>query len=280
MLPYTSDSHLADIKLLAVDMDKTLLADDDTQPTDMPELIAALNSAGVVFCPASGRQGPTLELMFPEHKDDIAFCPDNGGCTIYRGKIISRSMLDHALYHRILAAASEDEGVAPVLCCYGEAYALERDRCHHEHIFKFYKVIHYLESFEELDVDANKISLLCPSLDAETRFEERYRPAFERDLYVTVGGHDWIDFMNADVSKGDGVATLCQHLGIDLTDAAAVGDTFNDIPMLERVGHSFIVANAGKHMHTHARYMIPSNNDRGVAVLIKAILAAKGISIH
>lgn len=58
--------------------------------------------------------------------------------------------------------------------------------------------------------------------------------------------------MNLGVDKGAGVAHLCEHLGIDIADAAAVGDTYNDIPMLERVGHSFIVDNAEEHMNAHA----------------------------
>ena len=87
---------------------------------------------------------------------------------------------------------------------------------------------------------------------------------------------EWIDFMNLGVSKGSGVAHLCRELGIGLADAAAVGDTYNDIPMLSAVGHSFVVANAEKHMHAHADYLVPSNDNRGVATLIDAILAAKG----
>ena len=62
---------------------------------------------------------------------------------------------------------------------------------------------------------------------------------------------------------------------IDIADAAAVGDTYNDIPMLERVGHSFIVDNAEEHMNAHAKWRIPSNNDGGVLTLIDAILAAR-----
>lgn len=54
-----------------------------------------------------------------------------------------------------------------------------------------------------------------------------------------------------------------------------MGDTYNDIPMLERVGHSFIVDNAEEHMNAHAKWRIPSNNDGGVLTLIDAILAAR-----
>ena len=71
------------------------------------------------------------------------------------------------------------------------------------------------------------------------------------------------------------VYSQANELGIDIADAAAVGDTYNDIPMLERVGHSFIVDNAEEHMNAHAKWRIPSNNDGGVLTLIDAILAAR-----
>ena len=68
----------------------------------------------------------------------------------------------------------------------------------------------------------------------------------------------------------------CRESGeVAHADAAAVGDTYNDIPMLERVGHSFIVDNAEEHMNAHAKWRIPSNNDGGVLTLIDAILAAR-----
>ena len=125
-----------------------------------------------------------------------------------------------------------------------------------------------------LDIESNKISIFFPAYDAEPAFRETYSPAFSDQLYVTNAGREWIDFMNLGVDKGSGVAHLCEHLGIDIVDAAAVGDTYNDIPMLERVGHSFIVDNAEEHMNAHAKWRIPSNNDGGVLTLIDAILAA------
>ncbi len=81
--------------------------------------------------------------------------------------------------------------------------------------------------------------------------------------------------MNHGIDKGAGIRRLAAHLGIELADVAAFGDTYNDIPMLETVGHSFLVANAAEHMEAHARYRCPSINDGGVLEVIDAILAAK-----
>lgn len=45
--------------------------------------------------------------------------------------------------------------------------------------------------------------------------------------------------------------------------------------MLKVAGHSYVVANAEEHMREHARFVVPSNNERGVAQVIDAVLAAQ-----
>lgn len=276
MQTYESDANIRNIKLIAVDMDKTLLTDERVLPQGLDERLDKLAEAGIVFCPASGRPAPKLEEMFESIKNRLAFCPDNGACVIYRGEYIYKSNIDAELYQQVLSRASEDSRAVPVLCCYDEFYVLARDHQYHNEISVYYNTINYVDTFEGLDVESNKISIFFPDYDAEPRFASVYEPRFGKRLYATNAGREWIDFMNLGVSKGSGVAHLCRQLGIDLRDAAAVGDTYNDIPMLSAVGHSFVVANAEEHMHEHADYLVPSNNDRGVAVLIDAILAAKG----
>ena len=267
MQTYESDTNIGSIKILAVDM--------RVLPQGLDERLDKLADAGIVFCPASGRPAPKLEEMFESIKNRLAFCPDNGACVIFRGSYIYKSNIDVALYQQVLARASEDPRAVPVLCCYDEFYVLARDHQYHDEISVYYNTINYVDSFECLDIESNKISIFFPAYDAEPAFREDYSPEFSDKLYVTNAGREWIDFMNLGVDKGSGVAHLCDHLGIDIADAAAVGDTYNDIPMLERVGHSFIVDNAEEHMNAHAKWRIPSNNDGGVLTLIDAILAAR-----
>ncbi len=275
MLDYTQDTDLASIKLLAVDMDLTLLADDGTQPPHMAEKIAALDEAGVVFCAASGRPWPTLAQMFEENMDRIGLCADNGAFAMYRGETVFEDLIDPEIWHRGLAQASCDERCVPTMCCFDHAVVLGRDRGYEKELSKYYKDIRYVESFDAVDEPSNKFSLFFPAYDAEEAFADFYRPTYDAELYVTNAGREWIDFMNLGTSKGSGVGHLCEKLGISMADVAAVGDTYNDIPLLEAVGHSFIVANAEPHMEAHATYRVPSNNNRGVAVLIDAILAAR-----
>lgn len=275
---YLQDPCLGDIKLLAVDMDKTLLTDDRGFPEGLFERLDALYEAGVVFCPASGRPAPKLQEMFSGHAHKLAFCSDNGACALWHDEYVFRDLLDHDLYREVLNFAAQRGNCACVLCAFNHVYMLKRDREYAGEVGVYYEDIIFVDSFDEVDADANKISLFFPEWDAEPAYADVYGPAFGDRLYITNAGREWIDFMNHGVDKGSGVAHLCAQLGIDEADAAAVGDTYNDIPMLERVGHSFIVANAEAHMEEHASWRVPSNNDAGVLALIDAILAAKEAS--
>lgn len=277
MLPsYLSDTNLDSIKLVATDMDLTLLADDKSMPAGVDERIDALAKNGVLFCAASGRPALALRESFPAHHQDMALVADNGASVYLRDELVYRDLINRDLYHEVLALATATEGSVPVLCAFDDAYVLERDRCHEDVVSIYYRSITYVESFEELDVDSNKISIYFPGWDSKQKSDEVYSPAFASRLYLTCAGNEWLDFMNIGVDKGSGIRHLAQHLGIDLSDIAAFGDTYNDIPMLDIVGHSYVMANAAEHMHDHGKFLAPSNNEAGVLTVIDHIVDAMG----
>ncbi len=51
-----------------------------------------------------------------------------------------------------------------------------------------------------------------------------------------------------------------------------MGDTYNDIPMLDIVGHSYVMGNAAEHMHAHGKFLAPTNNEAGVLTVIDRIV--------
>lgn len=273
--PFTTDADLASIRLVATDMDLTLLHDDKSMPTGLDERIEALTAQGILFCAASGRPLPALRQAFSTNWERMGIIADNGASLYYRGTAIYKSLIEVALYRELLDRIVRDGRGVPVLCCFEEAYALERDRSYHDELGIYYKRLNYVPDFSDVAVESNKVSLLCPNWDSERLFDEVFGPEFGSRLYVTCAGGEWIDFMNLGVDKGTGMQRLADHLGIELADVAALGDTHNDIPMLDIVGHSFLVANAAEHMEQHARFSCPSNNDDGVLAVIDAILDAR-----
>ena len=61
MQTYESDANIGNIKLIAVDMDKTLLTYERVLPQSLAERLDKLADSVIVFCPACGRPAPMLE---------------------------------------------------------------------------------------------------------------------------------------------------------------------------------------------------------------------------
>ena len=251
------------IELVATDMDLTLLADDKSMPEGTGRRIDALARRGILFCAASGRPVPALRESFPRHHGDMALIADNGASVYLRGEAIFLDAIDRALYHEVLSLSARREDGVPVLCAYDEAYMLERDRRHADTVGIYYRSITCVESFDALGVEANKVSTIS---ELGQQAQPRYgiwtairQPA----LRHLQSGDEWLDFMNVGVDKGTGIRRLAEHLHIGLENVAAFGDTYNDIPMLDIVGHGYVMANAAEHMREHGDYLARATTTPG-----------------
>lgn len=272
---FENDTNLSNIDVIACDMDFTLLADDKSMPDDMDARITALHDAGITFAAASGRPLYTLSDMFGDLHDRMAFISDNGAAVVCRDEVVFKSIIDPEVVQELTEFTLGRELGIPTICGLDTCYVRSCDRVYDEVFRTFYYNITYVDSLDRLDAEVNKFTVYIPDATAVPLCESIFRPAFGDRLSVTCGGSVWIDIMNYGVDKGTGLARLCEHLGVAQADAAAFGDTDNDVQMLEWANHSYLMANAEERMEPHARFRAPSNNDRGVAVVVDRILDAR-----
>ena len=277
MRSYLEDD-LTGVRLVASDMDFTLLADDKSMPEGMPGRIRALEEADVVFSAASGRPLYTLQDMFPESRDRMAFITDNGAGVVCRGEVVFKSVIDAAMVQALTEFTLDNNYGILTVCGLETCYVNEQDRRYDDFFRMFYHRIEYLETLDHLPAEVNKFTIFFPGENAVAMRDQIYAPAWGQQLSVTCGGSVWIDIMNKGVDKGTGIARLCEHLGISPADVIALGDTDNDAEMLSYVGHGYLMANAEERMERFADFRAPSNNERGVAQVIDAVLAARRAS--
>ena len=138
MKSYLEDQNLASIKIVATDMDLTLLHDDKSMPMGIAERIDALYERGILFCAASGRPAPALRLSFPSNHARMAMVCDNGANVYVNDNPIYKDKMDVELYQSVLTRVVESGEGVPVLCSYDEAYALARDYEHHSEVSIYY----------------------------------------------------------------------------------------------------------------------------------------------
>lgn len=89
------------IRLIASDLDATLLDGQSRLSPDFAETVRALAERGIRFAAASGRPIYTLEEMFAPLRDDIIFVGDNGGAICWKGESLYLSEMDVADWHTL-----------------------------------------------------------------------------------------------------------------------------------------------------------------------------------
>jgi len=105
--------------------------------------------------------------------------------------------------------------------------------------------------------------------DAEVTLHRTEYP--ERDLCI-------LDMLPAGCSKASALAYLAESRGISMREVLAIGDNWNDVPMLEEAGRAVVMSNAPEDVRELARVrgwtVGASNDEDGVAVAIEEVLAA------
>ena len=104
-----------DIKLIACDMDGTLLDEHSQVPPETFDLVRALDAAGIRFVAASGRRYDTLRAFFEPVADRMDFVASNGAQVFVRGKLVDREVFSHAALRRLYALVNEFDNLHMVV---------------------------------------------------------------------------------------------------------------------------------------------------------------------
>jgi Cof subfamily protein (haloacid dehalogenase superfamily) len=261
------------VRLIASDMDHTLLDEHGDLPPDFHHYLRRLNAVGVTFVAASGRPLNRLKQMFPPH-EGMAYVGDNGGTVSVGDTVLFQSLLSPQSYRAMAALTLGCTPGVPVVSGPDAAYVSSAHREHEPYLSTFNPRIVFVDDFDGLDAEVDKFSVYLPTGESRRYHDEVFGPAYADDFSVTVGGPVWVDMMNAGVHKGHGIRVLARHFGLRREQLMAFGDAYNDLEMLDEVHHSYAVSNAYDEVRRRARFIAGSNADHGVLTVIRQVLAA------
>ncbi len=262
----------ADIHLIAVDLDHTLLTEAGDLPPGFDDHLRRLGDAGIVFVPASGRPLVTLKAMFPPSDRSIGYISDNGGLVSLGDDVLYMSLLPRESYRGMAALTAERTTGVPIICGVESAHVASEHRQHEGYLSRFYAKLAFVDRLADVDVDADKFTVYFPDGDSRSHYDRIYAPIYGDDYSVTVGGPVWVDVMNKGVNKGNALRILADHLGLFPEQMMAFGDTDNDLEMLDAMHHSYAVANADQTVRDRARFTTESNDEYGVVTVIRRLL--------
>ena len=104
------------VKLIAADMDGTLLDDQKRLPNGFPKLLECLAKRGVAFAVASGRSYPALQMLFGKKTEELLLICDNGAHVRIPGKAPVYQCMPFSVVHAVLDLCQKLPSVVPVLC--------------------------------------------------------------------------------------------------------------------------------------------------------------------
>jgi hydroxymethylpyrimidine pyrophosphatase-like HAD family hydrolase len=102
------------------------------------------------------------------------------------------------------------------------------------------------------------------------------RAALGGELDVTISHPEYLEFTAPGVNKGSGVRWLSRRLGIPLAQTMAIGDQYNDLEMIQAVGHGVAMAGAPEAVQAAARYVAPPVDEDGAARMIERLILGSG----
>lgn len=269
-----------DIRLVASDMDGSLLTPQGRVPDTFWPVLDALERRGIAFCPASGRQYQNLRETFGDRGEQLVYIAENGAYVVHEGAELSSDPLPSdevpVVIRKVRALVAAGHNIGMVLCGKKAGYIERSDGPFAEHAHRHYAWLQQVDDFLAVDDVVLKIAVFdFGSIEASTA------PAFADltdRLRVLVSGQHWLDVMSPAADKGHALRRVQEKLGVTPEQTLAFGDFLNDAGLLDAAHWSFAMDNAHPDLRAQARYVAPANTRDGVVRTIAAVLGLDGAS--
>ncbi|MEX3514539.1 MULTISPECIES: HAD family hydrolase [unclassified Corynebacterium] len=260
-------------RLIALDMDGTLLDGEGRIPAGFNELAAQLHDSGAVLVPASGRQLATLRDMFAEIRGIESFIAENGTVVSHHGQVVDTTQLPTNVVTDCLTACENIDRAhtyAVVLCAPETAYvAAGTPAGIRAEIDKYYHSVTVVDDLAPVAAAEPlvKLAVYCTA-DSEEHVAPHLRAAAAGNN-LAISGKNWLDVMSADADKGHALEQLAAKLGIPMEQTAAFGDYLNDFQLLQAAGTAVAMENAHPRLKEIADLQAPSNLRNGVLEVLR-----------
>ena len=271
------------IKLIALDLDGTLLNSDKQLSEENKAALTRAASEGIEIVPATGR----FYKGMPQVIRDLPFVRyviSINGAQVYdvlNGATVCGSEIP---WDRAVSVMQRFDTLDTVYDCYQDGWGWMTQKLYDK--AELYAAnIHSLEMIkklrtpvpelkaciEERKSGVQKIQAFFRDMDLRAEMLKKLPLEFP-DLVVTTSIVNNIEINSREATKGNAVEKLAAHLGISVSQAMTFGDDYNDITMLEKAGIGVAMGNANEEVKKAADYVTADCNGSGVAAAMKHFL--------
>ena len=259
------------VKLIASDMDGTLLDENGQVPPETFDLILALRERGVRFVASSGRRYDRLCDFFSPVKDRMDFVASNGAQVFADGVQIDREVYSHLAIRRLAKTVAMFPNMHLALFDRTKSYLLDDEDKFVREVDKDLPNVERIYELPSPQVSIIKASIFC---DDGNVMDNAY--VLQRELgglfTFAPSGSSYIDAMQPGISKASGIAQVMEYHGIDASEVMAFGDAMNDYEIIRFVGTGCAMANGRPALRAAADRLIGSNVEHAVQSEMRRVL--------
>jgi len=261
-------------KLLATDLDGTLLNSKSEISEHTRKTILKAMEQGMMFVPSTGRPLCGVERFATQFPGDFPVI-------VYNGAAVVMSKSKRVLFSQNLNRADAKE-VYQLGCERGVPIIIwEGETLHVSHIcfeIELYQTItsatlHVLEDFDKLG-DIVKMIWLVPAEDGR-RLTLELGARFAGRMNVHTSHPCLLEFVDVKASKGLALAAIGEAYGVSAGEMIAAGDGYNDVSMLNYAGLSVAMSNAPEEIRQLCKHVTCSNDEDGVAKVVEEFVLGR-----
>jgi hypothetical protein len=256
------------IRLIALDVDGTLLDDRKQLPPANREALRKAADRGVQVAIASGRMIPSIEPIERMLEIDCAIIAYNGG-KVVSSRAEGRHCLQHlplpAEFAEVLIRFSQEKDY--LLNFYVDDVLYADDSPRRSEFMAIYSGrtgaqyrLTDLRGF--VGSSPTKLILLAEPAERDRLYDE-FLAKYGGEVNVTKSDPEYLEFMARGVDKGTALPVLAEHYGLKAEEVLAMGDADNDLLLLAEAGLGVAVANARDGVKAVARRVTSRTNNEG-----------------
>ena len=273
MVAMESDKKKMDIRVIATDMDGTLL--DPKGQLDLPRLekiLDKLDQCDIRFVIATGNEVHRMRQLLGHLADRVVLVVANGARIFENNELIQAQTWDDAMVDRALAhfkgRECQDQFVVTAMnggfVKKGTVFTELDKFMTPEMIEKLYQRLNFVDEFDSsLFGGVLKMSMVVGEERLDSVLQE-INDLFDGHVRAVSSGYGCIDILQDGIHKAWGLVELLKRWNLKPEQIMAFGDSENDIEMLELAGISYAMENAEDAVKEVATKIAPANSQAGV----------------
>ena len=273
MVVMESDKKKMDIRVIATDMDGTLL--DPKGQLDLPRLekiLDKLDQCDIRFVIATGNEVHRMRQLLGHLAERVVLVVANGARIFENNELIQAQTWDDAMVDRALAHFKgreyQDQFVVTAMnggfVKKGTVFTELDKFMTPEMIEKLYQRMQFVDEFDSnLFGGVLKMSMVVGEERSESVLQE-INDLFDGHVRAVSSGYGCIDILQDGIHKAWGLVELLKRWNLKPEQIMAFGDSENDIEMLELAGISYAMENAEEAVKEIATKVAPANSQAGV----------------